>query len=155
MDAPASRLDLQRFVDAQRAVWNEALGELRAGAKRGHWMWFIFPQIAGLGRSDMARLYAIRDLDEACAYLEHPILAPRLVEATRTISEGGRRRSARAILGEVDAMKLRSSLTLFDYADCHCGADPAATPFGEALCRLFSGQRDRLTLEIVAKAAAD
>ena len=67
MDAPASRLDLQRFVDAQHSVWTEALGELRSGAKRGHWMWYIFPQIAGLGRSELARFYAIRDLEEAHA----------------------------------------------------------------------------------------
>jgi uncharacterized protein (DUF1810 family) len=107
---------MRRFHDAQEGVIDHALAELRAGRKRGHWMWFVFPQIAGLGRSDMARRYAIRDAAEARAYLGDPVLRDRLGRAAAALMahEG---LSAEDILGGVDAMKLRSSMTLFDAVD--------------------------------------
>lgn len=104
--------DLQRFLDAQAPTFDTALEEIRSGHKRSHWMWFIFPQIAGLGSSGMAQRYAIRSLDEARAYLAHPVLGRRLracVEALAALPDP----SAEAVFGSVDAMKLRSSLTLF------------------------------------------
>lgn len=133
------RYDLSRFIAAQESTWPAAIAELRAGAKRSHWMWWIFPQIAGLGRSDIARHYAIGSTDEARAYVADPVLGPRLIEATKvvTATEG----SAIRIMGEVDAMKLRSSMTLFEaVAD-----DPA--PFRAALDRFFDGERDAATLQ--------
>jgi uncharacterized protein (DUF1810 family) len=109
--------DLRRFVDAQESggTYAQALEELRAGRKTTHWIWFVFPQIAGLGRSETARAYAIASVEEARAYLEHPLLGPRLRESSQALLdlEGG---SARGILGEVDAAKLRSSMTLFAHA---------------------------------------
>ena len=129
---------LDRFVDAQRETYATALAELRAGAKRSHWMWFVFPQIAGLGRSETAQFYAIRDLAEACAYLAHPLLGPRLIEATAAaVAAPG---SAQAIMGPVDAIKLRSSMTLF----AAVAGDPA--PFEAALARFFDGAPDEATL---------
>lgn len=106
---------LDRFVAAQATSYADALAELRAGAKRSHWMWFIFPQIAGLGHSDMARRYAIRDLAEARAYLAHPLLGARYVESAAALL-AHRGRDAAAIMGGIDSIKLRSSLTLFDRA---------------------------------------
>jgi uncharacterized protein (DUF1810 family) len=106
--------DLERFVAAQAEDYGRALAELRAGAKRSHWMWYIFPQIAGLGQSAMARHYAIRDRAEAEAYLAHPLLGARLRECTEAVLENEGRRSAEAIFGGIDAVKLRSSMTLFD-----------------------------------------
>ncbi len=110
-------MDLQRFVDAQDAggTYERALAELRAGRKTSHWMWFVFPQIAGLGQSEMSRRYAIGSLEEARAYLEHPVLGPRLMECAEALltHEGT---SAEAILGGIDAVKLRSSMTLFSRA---------------------------------------
>jgi uncharacterized protein (DUF1810 family) len=131
-------MDLDRFVVAQAPLFARALGELRAGAKRGHWMWFVFPQVAGLGRSDTARFYALSGRTEAQAYLAHPLLGPRLLEATAAISDAAG--SAEAILGPVDAMKLRSSMTLFESV----AADPQ--PFAHALERFFDGMRDPQTL---------
>jgi uncharacterized protein (DUF1810 family) len=109
--------DLERFVTAQDsgAVYARALAELRAGRKQSHWMWFVFPQIAGLGRSEVARRYAINGLGEARRYLRHPILGERLREASRTLLDHTDRR-AEEIMGAVDAMKLRSSMTLFAHA---------------------------------------
>jgi uncharacterized protein (DUF1810 family) len=130
--------NLARFVEAQAPVFATALAELAAGDKRSHWMWFVFPQIAGLGQSATARHYAIADAAEACAYLAHPLLGPRLAEATDTILAAPG--SAAAILGAVDAMKLRSSMTLF----AAVADDPA--PFEAALARFFDGQPDRETL---------
>ncbi|MBB5699908.1 DUF1810 domain-containing protein [Sphingomonas yantingensis] len=104
--------DLERFVTAQAGVYPAALAELRAGEKRSHWMWFVFPQIAGLGRSAMAAAYAIGSIEEARAYLAHPVLGPRYLECVEALLMH-RGRSAEAIMGTVDAMKLRSSLTLF------------------------------------------
>jgi uncharacterized protein (DUF1810 family) len=104
--------DLQRFVSAQAGVYDSALAELRRGAKRSHWMWFIFPQIAGLGRSAMAQRYAIGSLDEARAYLAHPLLGARYRECVATLQDITGK-TADAVFGDIDAIKLRSSLTLF------------------------------------------
>ncbi len=110
---PAS--DLSRFVKAQEGSWPAARAELRAGAKMTHWMWFIFPQLAALGRSTTAKYYGITGLEEARDYLAHPVLGPRLHEATRAMLSH-EDKSAEAVLGRTDALKLRSSATLFDAA---------------------------------------
>ncbi|MEG3170000.1 DUF1810 domain-containing protein [Sphingomonas sp. LB3N6] len=133
--------DLPRFVAVQDDMYPRALAELHAGAKRSHWMWFIFPQIAGLGQSMMARTYAIVDANEARAYLAHPVLAPRLVEATKAVTAA--QGSAATILGDIDAVKLRSSMTLF----AAVADDPA--PFRAALDRFFDGEDDRATLDLL------
>jgi uncharacterized protein (DUF1810 family) len=127
--------DLQRFVDAQEGTYDQALSELRNGAKRGHWMWFVFPQLAGLGRSETARFYAIADLAEARAYLAHPVLGPRLVECTRALT-GLDGRDAVAVLGGIDAQKLHSSMTLF------ARAAPDEPAFPAVLDQYFDGGTD-------------
>jgi uncharacterized protein (DUF1810 family) len=131
--------NLQRFVDAQAPVYEHVVAELRAGSKRSHWMWFVFPQIAGLGRSETARYFAISSRAEAIAYLAHPILGTRLRECCRltTLVEG---RSARDIFGSPDDMKLRSSLTLF------AAVAPDEAIFAAALEKFFNGEADALTL---------
>jgi uncharacterized protein (DUF1810 family) len=133
--------DLERFVSAQdeSETYDRALAELRAGRKTSHWMWFVFPQISGLGRSAMSRRYAIASLEEARAYLAHPLLGPRLVECSRALLGHGDR-SAREILGEIDAIKLRSSMTLF------ARADPKELVFAQVLERYFDGEEDEATL---------
>jgi uncharacterized protein (DUF1810 family) len=133
--------DLTRFVAAQDGVYRQAIAELRAGAKRSHWMWFIFPQIAGLGQSTMARTYAIADADEARAYLAHPVLGPRLIEATEVVTAA--QGSAEAILGGIDAVKLRSSMTLF------AAVAEAPAPFRAVLARFFDGVEDAATLRLL------
>jgi len=129
--------DLDRFVSAQDAggTYDSAVRELRAGRKQTHWMWFVFPQIAGLGLSSTSRRYAIASLAEARAYLAHPLLGRRLVECAEIVATSPAE-SAVAIFGPVDAMKLRSSMTLFRRAD------PAAAVFGEVLDRYFGGTSD-------------
>jgi uncharacterized protein (DUF1810 family) len=134
--------DLSRFVTAQREIYPRALAELRAGTKRSHWMWFVFPQIAGLGRSDMARRYAIRDLAEARAYLAHSVLAPRLLECTAAVLAHAGARSAEAIFGGIDAVKLRSSMTLFEAA----GGDDI---FASVLDAFFAGARDPAKMRLL------
>lgn len=131
---------LQRFVEAQEeaGTYERALAELRAGRKASHWMWFIFPQVAGLGHSAMAQTYAIDSIAEARAYLEHPVLGPRLGECVRLFL-GLRGRSAREILGDVDAIKLRSSMTLF------ARAAPEEPTFGRVLDRYYGGSADEET----------
>jgi uncharacterized protein (DUF1810 family) len=131
---------LERFVSAQdaRGTYDAALAELRAGRKTSHWMWFVFPQLAGLGLSEMSRRYAIASLDEARAYLAHPVLGPRLQECARALL-GLDGRTATEILGPVDALKLRSSLTLF------ARAAPEDPLFGEVLDRYFDGRPDDAT----------
>lgn len=133
--------DLSRFVAAQDAggTHGRALAELRAGRKTSHWMWFVFPQIAELGHSAMARRYAIASLDEARAYLAHPLLGPRLRECAAVLLEH-RGTSADAILGGIDAMKLRSSMTLF------ARAAPDEPVFAQVLERYFGGAADEETL---------
>ena len=129
---------LARFVEAQSHSHAVAIDELRRGRKQSHWMWFVFPQIAGLGRSPTAQFYAIRDAGEARAYLSHPLLGPRLHEAVAAaIAAPG---SAETVFGAVDARKLRSSLTLF----AAVAEDP--TPFRAGLDRFFGGQADEATL---------
>jgi uncharacterized protein (DUF1810 family) len=131
--------DLQRFVDAQAPVYDRVLLELREGRKRSHWMWFVFPQIAGLGSSPMAQRYAIASRAEAAAYLAHPLLGSRLRECARlvTATEG---RSIHDILGSPDDMKFHSSMTLF------AEAAPADADFGAALEKYFGGAPDPATL---------
>ncbi|MGY1644535.1 DUF1810 domain-containing protein [Geodermatophilus sp. SYSU D00703] len=132
--------DLERFVQAQdRGTHEQALAELRAGAKRSHWMWFVFPQVAGLGRSATAQHYAISGLPEAQAYLDHPVLGPRLVECAQVLLELDTA-DAVSVFGPVDAVKLRSSMTLFERAE------PEAAVFGRVLDRFFGGERDEATL---------
>jgi uncharacterized protein (DUF1810 family) len=133
---------LHRFVDAQDAggTYAAALSELRAGRKTSHWMWFVFPQIAGLGRSPTAQTYALASLEEARAYLEHPVLGPRLLEATRALL-GVQGRTAREILGEIDAIKLRSSMTLF------ARAAPQEPAFRQVLDAYYDGAEDEATLQ--------
>jgi uncharacterized protein (DUF1810 family) len=133
--------DLQRFVDAQDGDHDRALAELRAGEKRSHWMWFVFPQLAGLGRSAMAQQYAISSLDEARAYLDHPVLGARLRECTRAVLDAVPR-SAEQIFGGIDAVKLRSSMTLFARA-----AGPDETLFTDVLAAYFDGAADPLTTQ--------
>jgi uncharacterized protein (DUF1810 family) len=134
--------DLDRFVAAQADIYGQALAELRAGRKQGHWMWFVFPQIAGLGRSPTAIFYAIADAAEARAYLAHPLLGARLIKCTEAVSAHGDR-SAEAIFGGIDAMKLRSSMTLFEaVAD-----DPAQ--FASVLAQFFDAERDPATLMLL------
>jgi len=131
--------DLQRFVDAQESAIARVREELRAGRKRSHWIWFVFPQIAGLGFSAMAQTYAIASLDEAKAYLAHPVLGPRLRECTQLVlAVDGK--TAHAIFGSPDDLKFRSCVTLFD----------AVAPndvFGEALAKYFEGKADPATLD--------
>ena len=132
--------NLERFVTAQAPCYDRVLAELRRGHKASHWMWFIFPQIAGLGRSPTAQFYALGSLDEARAYLIHPVLGPRLVDCTKvaTAVPGG---SAYDIFGGIDEVKFRSSMTLF------AAAAPDDPVFQAALDRYFEGQEDPLTLE--------
>jgi uncharacterized protein (DUF1810 family) len=132
--------DLARFVRAQEATYPSALAEIRAGRKRSHWMWFVFPQLAGLGSSPMARAYAIESLAEAEAYLQHPILGPRLEECAEALL-GVVGRTAHEIFGSPDDLKLRSCLTLFARA-----AAPGS-PFERGLEAYFAGRPDGRTLE--------
>jgi len=135
--------DLDRFVRAQNPVFRDVQGELARGRKQSHWMWFVFPQVAGLGFSAMSQRYAIGSRAEAVAYLAHPLLGPRLIACTRLVLavEG---RTINAILGAPDDAKFRSSMTLF-------GAVSSEPVFDQALARYFAGKRDDATLEILAK----
>lgn len=135
--------DLERFVDAQQGVYERALAELRAGHKRSHWMWFIFPQIAGLGQSEMSRRYAIASSDEAAAYLAHPLLGPRLRACAAAVLEH-EEPGVDAIFGHPDNLKFHSSMTLF--AD----VAPDEALFQSCLDRFFDGAGDPATLELLA-----
>jgi uncharacterized protein (DUF1810 family) len=139
MPAP---FNLDRFLAAQTAVYPQVLAELRAGCKRSHWIWFIFPQMKGLGRSSLAEFYGIGSLAEAAAYASHPLLGLRLVECTQLVNqvEG---RAIREILGSPDDLKFRSSMTLF------ARAAKDATVFNDALRKYFNGQADPLTLNLL------
>jgi uncharacterized protein (DUF1810 family) len=134
---------LDRFIEAQAPVYARALGELRAGGKQSHWMWFIFPQVAGLGQSAMSRAYAIQSLNEARAYLAHPVLGARLCECCQAVMNL-RGKSAEEIFGTTDAMKFRSCLTLF------AEADHDEVLFFNLLEKYFDGDADEATLEILA-----
>ena len=134
--------DLERFLKAQEPVFRTVLTELGQGRKQSHWMWFVFPQIAGLGFSAMSQRYAIGSRAEAKAYLAHPVLGPRLVECTRLVL-AVQGRTINAIFGAPDDAKFRSSMTLF-------GAVSDDPVFDEALAKYFAGERDGATLEILA-----
>jgi len=135
--------DLERFVAAQDQVYGDVLDELRHGRKTSHWMWFVFPQIAGLGRSETSRHFAIRTLEEARAYLAHPVLGARLRECTAAVLASPAR-TADEILGSIDAVKLRSSMTLFQRAA------PDEPVFGQVLDRYFGGVADPATERLLA-----
>jgi uncharacterized protein (DUF1810 family) len=137
--------DLRRFEDAQAGVYTRALAELRRGRKESHWMWFVFPQCAGLGSSAMSERYAIHSADEARAYLAHPLLGARLVEcADALLAVTGR--TAREILGSPDDMKLRSSATLF------AAVSPAGSVFQRILEQYYGGAEDAVTQRFLASA---
>jgi uncharacterized protein (DUF1810 family) len=131
--------DMQRFVEAQARVIDRVRLELKAGAKKSHWMWFVFPQIAGLGRSETARFYALASLEEARSYALHPVLGARLRECTRAVL-AVHGKTARDIFGPPDDLKFRSCMTLF----AHATSDPL---FRQALERYFGGEEDKATLE--------
>lgn len=133
---------LGRFVHAQEGVHDTALAELRAGRKTSHWMWFVFPQLAGLGRSATAQHYSLDGVAEARAYLDHPVLGPRLLQATDVVATAPAR-SADDLLGGIDALKLRSSMTLF----AHAAADP--DPFRAVLDRWYGGTEDPVTVRLL------
>lgn len=139
---PADPHHLQRFVDAQEGVIDQALAELSAGAKQSHWTWFVFPQLATLGRSPTARFYGLASVEEARAYLAHPLLGSRLREAVEALLPWASGRSAEQILGPVDAMKLRSSLTLFDRVE------PEGL-FARGLDAFFASVADEATLRLL------
>lgn len=134
------KTDLQRFLDAQEGDYATALAEVRAGRKRSHWMWYIFPQIEGLGFSSMARRYAIHNLEEASAYLRHPVLGKRLIEISQALI-GLALDNATAIMGSPDDLKLKSSMTLFSEVE---GADPV---FQQVLDKFYGGKADTETLK--------
>jgi len=136
--------NLQRFLTAQEVCYERVRQELLAGQKQTHWMWFIFPQIAGLGKSDMAQRFAIQSLDEGRAYLSHEILGERLLDCTLLASKHSDR-SALQIFGSPDEMKFHSCMTLFDLAD----PDYGEGDFSEALDLFFNGARDQATLKLV------
>jgi uncharacterized protein (DUF1810 family) len=133
---------LQRFVDAQQGVIEHAIGELGNGRKESHWMWFIFPQLAQLGRSPTAKYYGIGSLDEARAYLAHPQLGSRLKQSVDALLPWAATRSAEEVLGPIDALKLRSSLTLFE-------AVQPDGPFSQALSAFYAGVPDQATLALL------
>jgi len=141
-DSADDPYDLARFVDAQTHDYATALAEIRAGRKRSHWMWYVFPQFDGLGMSSTSKHYAIRSIEEAEAYLAHPVLGPRLVQCCDSLLalEGG---SAEAVFGSIDTMKLGSCVTLFAHVS------PPGSVFEGVLRKYFGGARDGRTLELV------
>lgn len=136
--------NLARFVEAQRPIFSRAMDELRAGRKRSHWMWFICPQMQGLGHSEMARRFAISGLAEARAYLQHDVLGPRLEEAVKTVLQHSGM-SAERIFGSPDDLKFRSCLTLF------ISAQSGSPLYQQALDQFYSGQPDRKTLDLLGQ----
>jgi len=137
------RFNLQRFISAQQSVYPIALAELKTGRKQTHWMWFVFPQVAGLGHSSIAKQYAIRSHDEAVAYLATPLLGLRLAECTNAVL-GVHGKSAHEIFGSPDDMKFHSSMTLFD-------AVSKSGIYAQALERFFGGQRDESTISVLRR----
>ena len=137
---PGDPYNLQRFIAAQDQIHDRVVSELRGGRKRSHWMWFIFPQIRGLGQSSISVMYSISSLDEAGAYLAHPVLGPRLRECTRLVNEINGR-SVEEIFGYPDDLKFHSSMTLF------ARAAPDEAVFSEALKKYFRGELDQLTID--------
>ena len=140
--------DLERFLDAQAATYDDALEELNRGRKTGHWIWFIFPQLAGLGRSETSRYYAIADLAEGRAYLAHPVLGERLRSCAAILADLDGR-SAEQVFGQLDALKVRSSMTLFHRAE------PEEPLFSEVLDRFYDGVPDRATDALLAGSGRD
>jgi uncharacterized protein (DUF1810 family) len=136
--------DLARFVGAQKGIYAQALGEIRSGQKRSHWMWYVFPQFTGLGSSPTSVRYAIRSRDEADAYLAHPILGRRLVEMAEAVLQI-QDRSAREIFGSPDDMKLRSSATLF------AAVSGDGSVFDRIISKYFGGERDERTIELMRR----
>lgn len=147
MTARADPFELERFVAAQGPVYDRVRRELAAGAKSSHWMWFVFPQLKGLGHSAMAERYGIGSLEEARAYLAHPVLGPRLLECTALV-QGVEGRTASEIFGAPDDQKFKSSMTLFAAAS----APEGAAPFVAALTKYFSGEHDAATRRLLANA---
>ena len=137
-------MDLDRFVTAQEGEYERALAELRSGRKRSHWMWYVFPQIRGLGSSPTSRHFAIQGREEAAAYLAHPVLGPRLVACAEALL-GIEGRSAREILGSPDDLKLRSCATLFAHVA------PPGSVFERLLARYFEGRPDPATLQLLER----
>lgn len=143
----ANPFDLQRFVSAQAGCYDEVVAELAAGEKRSHWMWFIFPQLDGLGHSAMARRYAIKSRAEAQAYLQHPLLGSRLAECCRLLLDCDNP-SISAIMGYPDDLKLKSSMTLF------AAVSPAGSVFQRVLDKYYGGEADTQTLRLLDAGAA-
>jgi uncharacterized protein (DUF1810 family) len=137
-----AEFQLERFVEAQARVFDTALAELLRGGKESHWMWFVFPQLARLGRSETAIFYGIRSGSEARAYLAHPLLGPRLLECAHAVLMH-RERRPEEIFGSIDAMKFRSSMTLFE------AVDERSEPFSAALETFYGGERDSATLQLL------
>ncbi|HEX6976426.1 MAG TPA: DUF1810 domain-containing protein [Vicinamibacterales bacterium] len=142
MNSVADPHDLARFVTAQRGSYEHALTEIQSGRKRSHWMWYVFPQFEGLGFSAMSKQYAIKSLAEAEAYLQHPVLGPRLLEIART-ALAVKGRNALEVFGSPDDLKLRSSATLF------AAISPAGSVFHQVLDRYFDGEPDERTLALL------
>ncbi|HET7537797.1 MAG TPA: DUF1810 domain-containing protein [Candidatus Didemnitutus sp.] len=135
--------DLERFVTAQEANYADAIAELRGGRKQTHWMWYVFPQVAGLGTSPMAVRYAINSRAEAVAYLAHPVLGPRLRECSEALLQISGK-TAREVMGQPDDVKLQSSMTLF------AALSPTGAPFAKVLERYYGGATDPRTIEFLA-----
>ena len=134
--------NLQRFLDAQENDYADALREIKQGYKQSHWIWFIFPQMRGLGRSSMAEYYGISSIEEARAYLDHPTLKARLIEISTALLQHKGKSTAYEILGTIDAIKVRSCMTLFDHIMPHA-------IFAEVLDAFYNSQRDVMTLELL------
>lgn len=134
--------NLQRFLDAQKNNYADALREIKQGYKQSHWIWFIFPQMRGLGRSSMAEYYGISSIEEARAYLDHPTLKARLIEISTALLQHKGKSTAYEILGTIDAIKVRSCMTLFDHILPN-------TIFAEVLDAFYNGERDVMTLELL------
>lgn len=147
MSGVADPYNLQRFADAQSRVYGQVTSELRTGHKRTHWMWFVFPQLRGLGHTPTAEYFGIASAGEARAYLAHPVLGPRLQECARLLRDHPGSEPATAILGAVDALKLRSSMTLF--ARC-AGSESDRALFGAVLDRYYDGHSDARTVEMLS-----
>lgn len=143
-DCAADPHDLHRFVQAQAGVYEQALAEIRRGRKQSHWIWFVFPQYAGLGFSSTSQFYAIKTLAEAAAYLSHPLLGPRLRDCA-AVALGVQGRSAHEVFGSPDDMKLRSSATLFAHVS------PAGSVFHQLLDKYFQGEPDGATLRLLGE----
>jgi uncharacterized protein (DUF1810 family) len=148
MASESDPFDLQRFVDAQAGVYATVTAELGAGLKTSHWMWFIFPQLKGLGRSSTALHFGLGSLDEARAYWRHPLLGARLLECCALLLALPSGRSALQVLGSIDTLKLRSCLTLFERAA------PSEAVFGALLDRFYGGERDAATLALQPDSAS-